>query len=206
MNSNFLVYQIFPKILSTSMIKISDNEELILHNLIKETSYYKVDDNVDLPLIYASHNKFILNDDKLIFLKNYITKEFNRFKNNVLQYHNTSFEMTTSWLTKTPKNHFSDYHYHSNCMFSGIFYFDNSSNLEIRDFESKQFLVLPQTYNDFNAITYTIKPKKNMIVFFDSRLHHKVQKNNFDETRYSLAFNFIPKGQLGAGDSQVFLK
>tara|TARA_Y100000004_G_scaffold13011_1_gene13895 strand:+ start:1581 stop:2195 length:615 start_codon:yes stop_codon:yes gene_type:complete len=203
--SKFSVYQIFPKILSTSIINIDKEEDKILQDLITKADYYKVGEEQDLPICYASTNKFILNDTKILFLKNYILNEFNKFKNVVLNLNNTQFELTTSWLTKTPKNHFSNFHNHSNCMFSGIFYFDDSSDLLLNDYTIKQFYVIPKSYNDYNADSYTIKPKKNMMVFFDSRLHHRITKNLNEKTRYSLAFNFIPKGHIGIGDSQAVI-
>tara|TARA_B100000424_G_scaffold211358_1_gene168794 strand:- start:470 stop:1084 length:615 start_codon:yes stop_codon:yes gene_type:complete len=203
--SKLSVYQLFPKILSTSIINVSDNEDTILQDLITKVDYYKVGKEQDLPLCYASTNKFILNDSKFTFLKNYILDEFDRFKNIVFNLNDTSFELTTSWLTKTPKNHFSNFHNHSNCMFSGIFYFDDSSDLLFNDYSIKQFYVIPKSYNDLNADSYTIKPKKNMIVFFDSRLHHRITKNTNEQNRYSLAFNFMPKGRIGIGDSQAII-
>ena len=79
--SKLSVYQLFPKILSTSIINVSDNEDTILQDLITKVDYYKVGKEQDLPLCYASTNKFILNDSKFTFLKNYILDEFDRFKN-----------------------------------------------------------------------------------------------------------------------------
>ena len=45
------------------------------------------------------------------------------------------------------------------------------------------------------------KIEEDDIVFFPSCMHHKQLKNNSQDIRYSLAFNFMPKGKTGRGDS-----
>ena len=49
---------------------------------------------------------------------------------------------------------------------------------------------------------WRLQPKKNMIVFFPSYLHHRIEKNTFDEVRHSLAFNIMPDGTTGVVDSE----
>ena len=40
-----------------------------------------------------------------------------------------------------------------------------------------------------------------MLIIFPSYLHHKIEKNTFDEVRHSLAFNVMPDGIIGENDS-----
>ena len=150
----------------------------------------------DILLFLIQRNKLTAQDKSII----------NEFKNSIMRLNDTIFEMGTSWFTKTPKGFFSNFHSHNNCMFSGVFYFDDSSDLQFQDHSTKQFYVVPNKYNDFNCDAYTIIPKKNMIVFFDSRLFHAITPNNSDMMRYSLAFNFIPTRGLHEGDSQICFK
>ena len=40
-----------------------------------------------------------------------------------------------------------------------------------------------------------------MLLFFPSYLWHTILNNHSDKPRYSLAFNLIPLGHYGSGDS-----
>ena len=88
---------------------------------------------------------------------------------------------------------------HSNCWFSGVYYFQDSySGLEFknpieRDIDLK---------NNKLTNNWRLQPKKNMLVFFPSYLHHRIEKNTFDEVRHSLAFNIMPDGTTGVVDSE----
>ena len=182
--NHFTYYQLFPLMLTSSFLQMTDEQNMYVKDYLSGLESEEAG--------FSSKNKFILNDKKLSFFRDIIMNEFNDFKNSIMQ-----FNDTTSWFTETPKEHFSDFHNHSNSMFSGVFYFDDSSDIEFRDFSTRQFYVVPNKYNDFNCDAYTIQPKKNMIIFFDSRLYHKVTVNNLDKTRYSLAFNTWVKGDFG---------
>ena len=202
--SHFTHYPLFPQILTTSTLEVNDEQNNFLRDYVSKVDYTHNEFRPMLPL--ASKDMFILNNGELLFFKDMIMREFNNFKNSIMRLNDTTFEMTTSWFTKTPKGCFSNFHNHSNSMFSGIFYFDDSSDLQFQDHSTKQFYVVPNKYNDFNCDAYTIIPKKNMIVFFDSRLFHAITPNNSDMMRYSLAFNFIPTRGLHEGDSQICFK
>ena len=203
--SNSTIYQLFPKMLTTSILNLSDGQNISLKDYVSKTECTQSSDT-SIPSCYGSKDKFILNDSRLKFFKNIIMHEFDEFKNSIMRLDDTTFEMTTSWMTKTPKGHFSTFHNHSNSMFSGVFYFDDSSDIEFIDLSTRQFYAVPNQYNDYNCDAYIIEPKKNMVIFFDSRLYHKVAPNNLDATRYSLAFNFIPTSGIGQGDSQICFK
>ena len=43
--------------------------------------------------------------------------------------------------------------------------------------------------------------KKNMVIFFPSYLEHSILNNTSKKPRHSLAFNLIPFGKYGVGDS-----
>ena len=202
--SHFTNYPLFPQILTTSILEVTDEQSIFLRNYMNKIDYIGVKSS---PMhSFASNDRFVLNNSELLFFKDMIMHEFNNFKNSVMQLYDTTFEMTTSWFTKTPKGYSSDFHTHNNSMFSGVYYFDDSSNLQFTDYSIRRFYLLPNEWNDFNCSNYSIQPKKNMIVFFDSRLYHRVTPNNDDMTRYSLAFNFIPTSNPLDGDSQICFK
>ena len=53
-----------------------------------------------------------------------------------------------------------------------------------------------------SLLNWRLQPKKNMLIIFPSYLHHKIEKNTFDEVRHSLAFNVMPDGATGDVDSK----
>ncbi len=195
------VYPLF----SSNVVVIEVEESL--HSLQKIKEYEFIDTKSpgsDNCLI--TKNRKILNDfSRIKFL---IQKHFDNFKNNVLNYEKTKFEITTSWGTKLVQNCTSQFHSHMNCMYSGILYFDeydsNSGMLEFETpFITQQIAVIPTQYNIVNARVYGFKPKKNLLVFFPSYLRHRITTHLSEKERYSLAFNFIPTGKIGEGDSYV---
>lgn len=136
-----------------------------------------------------------------------IEKYFCFYKDNVLKYQNIDFKMTTSWATRTTKNTFSEFHCHRNCMFSGILYLDNDKDAAPIEFESRnnqeQIFILPTEYTPLNAIRWSYKPQKNMMLIFPSYLYHRIGVHNSLQPRYSIAFNFFPEGKLGVYDSTL---
>lgn len=156
----------------------------------------------------ASEIKDTLKNKKFYFLKKLIMIEFNKFKKEYLKYEN-NFKITTSWFTKTLPNQTSNYHNHKNCMFSGILYIqanENSGGINFINYNNNSsFQINCKEYNQYNAADYTIFPKNGLLIFFPSEIHHKILKNNSNNIRYSLAFNFFPTGYLGDGDSSINL-
>ena len=59
----------------------------------------------------------------------------------------------------------------------------------------------PTEWNLLNSSSWVIKPAPNEVVIFPSYLFHEVTFHGASEDRYSLAFNFFPKGPLGKSDS-----
>ena len=143
----------------------------------------------------------ILELPELIGVKRTINVHFAEFLRE-LGVENTSFVMTTSWITRLLENRHIHSHNHTNSWFSGLLYFDG-------DYTDAVPLLLqrPQAlfssfsipmYDEWNhAVGHTITPSHNKLVFFPSYLTHKTEANISKNIRYSLAFNFFPKGKLG---------
>ena len=121
------------------------------------------------------------------------------------------FMITTSWFSGMKKGDFTRYHKHQNSFYSGVYYYDeydeNTAPLEfLNPLEyHKSHLIVPSKdqYNILNGDSYCIRPKKKMLLLFPSYLKHKVGQNTTKKTRLSLAFNIIPVGSYGHGDSSI---
>ena len=157
---------------------------------------------------HTTSDKYVLNS--LPEIKNIFSNYFSNFKNTILGLQTTDFIMTTSWGTKTDKNGFCQFHNHKNSVYSAVFYYDeiNSGNLEflspILNLESVQ-LNESSSDNFLFSKSFYVEPQKGLLVFFPSYLMHRITKNNSKNSRYSLAMNFFPTGEIGSGDSSIKL-
>lgn len=123
--------------------------------------------------------------------------------NGVLGY-GTDLRITTSWFTKTEQGGTCVEHNHCNSWYSGVFYFDEYDNdvapiTFAQDFPA--IFVDPANPNFLNSSSLTVKPHSGMMLLFSSDIRHKVLKHGSSTVRYSLAFNVMPRGTVGIGDS-----
>ena len=147
-------------------------------------------------------------------IKKILLDHFISFSDGVLGL-NCNFEITTSWLTKCEKGEESRLHLHGNSFWSGVYYYGEnyceSSSIEfehplinhIRDYG---FYVIPEKETQYNKLAQRVIPSKNMLVLFPSYLKHRIVTHTSDIPRYSLAFNIVPIGHYGGGDSQYDTK
>ena len=109
-------------------------------------------------------------------------------------------KMTTSWLTAIEPDETPVMHRHTNSWFSGVYYFQDSpyTGLEFKNPIERDIDLVTKG----SLLNWRLQPKKNMLIIFPSYLHHKIEKNTFDEVRHSLAFNVMPDGATGDVDSE----
>jgi len=193
------ILPLFSKVIYANDLNIDTTKVLKELKENFETSGYKylTDGNLNISLVGS--NKSILENKNFRSLKIIIEKEFKKYVQNVLRYEN-KFKITTSWVTKSKPNQESNYHNHNNCMFSGVLYLkadENSGGIDFLNFENNRFLLKAKDYNIFNGRNYTLDAKQGRILFFPSEMYHKILKNKSQEDRYSLAFNFMPIGNIG---------
>ena len=140
-------------------------------------------------------------------LKKALLDEFNHYKDTCLHYEDTDFFITTSWVTKCIPNSSSHKHNHQNALYSGVLYFQEGEDFGGIRFSNENLmpqqilLKEPTEWNLLNSSSWVIKPAPNEVVIFPSYLFHEVTFHGASEDRYSLAFNFFPKGPLGKSDS-----
>ena len=211
MTAQFELYPLFNKPIANTNVPLDDIEQSILLEYLRTENwntanqYDKIADNT---MSKINKNIYVLEKKELFFLKKKIEKVFNEYKNKILRYENVNFRITTSWFTKTEYGQKSDFHKHSNCMFSAVFYINqptNSATITFKIFEDKSFLITPVEWNIYNATGWTFNPKKHDLLIFPSETYHKIDKHLSNEERYSLALNFLPIGKIGESDSELCL-
>lgn len=174
-----------------------------LKDILTKTDWISDTENTGSNGAY-SNNRNVL--DNHINIKQNLEVICNSAINGVLGY-GTNLKITTSWFTKTELGGSCLEHIHCNSWYSGVLYFDdydtNSAPLTfIKDFPA--IFVNPSNPNFLNSSSLTIKPESGMIILFPSEVRHKVLNHSSSISRYSLAFNIMPIGLVGVGDSTYY--
>ena len=83
----------------------------------------------------------------------------------------------------------------------------DSGNISFMNYkQDDMFQLKPSKFNMYNNDSYELIPQPGMIIFFPSQIHHKILTNKSNLTRYSLACNFVPTGDIYYKDTDCYLK
>ena len=163
----------------------------------------------------VSKNKKILDEEKFSDLKGYIEKHMNKFYFDYLRSSQGQPVHTGSWINVHKPNDASPKHVHCNSCFSGVFYLrapDNSGGLKFSSGHETGYHTtsttygLPVMHNALNCAHFVKQTFNNLLVIFPSHLIHSTEKNNSEQDRYSLAFNYFVEGELGNDTGRVNIK
>ena len=141
-------------------------------------------------------------------MKQMFTHISNRLIKEGLNYDN-ELEISSSWFTKTHKGESSPMHDHKNCVFSAVYYYGDYDD-KVGNLIFKNPIVNLTSYrlnvgksNKFNTYDIEVTPQSGSLLIFPSYVSHKIDVHKSDIPRLSLAFNMVPVGQYGIGDSQA---
>jgi len=198
--NNFSVLPLFP----TTLGAVTISEDFSNLEKIKEFAYTDITSD-------ESFNSFKSEDNQLLSKfpneKEILLSYFNNFKNDILALNDNEFAISSSWATRVEKNGFCQLHDHKNSFYSGVLYLDSVTAggdiLFQNPITTGSFLLNPVEWNTFNFETYQLRPEKNLLILFPSYLKHRINKYLGTEARYSIAFNIVPIGKFGRGDSIV---
>jgi len=201
------ILKLFPEVVYTKILDVDIKPYIDpLKELVWNDSGHL---NNRLTVSSASQDLYIFENPTFKPLGDVIMNEFNLFKDDVLNYDANDFIFTTSWGTRTEPLQDTEWHNHHTCLYSGIFYMQvakDTGNLLLQDFNKKNLSLTPSSYNEYNSVSWQIEPQEKMLVLFPSHLYHKIGRNmNKSTARYSIAFNFMPIGDMGKGDSKLVL-
>lgn len=199
------LYPVFPHTIAVSTLKDSEVDDNALDYVSKleyqETAYEE------------SHSKSRSSTSfdvlaHLPVLRKAIMDRFYELKDKYLFHTLNDFVITTSWSTRTRKGDYSKFHNHRNCFYSGVYYFggdDKTGKIRFNNPFRKTWWVESTRLNELNMDQFGIAPHKNLVVFFPSYIDHAIQEHQSDTTRYSIAFNLMPVGELGQEDSWAYI-
>ena len=160
MQDTIHVLPLFSFVCHPCNFKLSEEQNNIILDVANNIEY-----NDDYKINHIRSKTIYLFQDvpELKFLGDMILDQFYKFKDTALRYENTDFRLTTSWITKTQPGEGSFFHNHNNCMYSGVFYFNNDEQHTALTFTNFAFqtsyTIEPTEYNDFNSTSWTYKPK-----------------------------------------------
>jgi len=197
------IIPIFPEaVLHASKLEVNSNEILnFCKNLSFEKTNFSKNNNSNS---YASTNLNVFNE--LIDLKEKIKKNVDHYLFEVLKY-KMNYKFLNSWATKTTPSGFSHSHTHHNTFLSGVYYPVGHENFKISFLKKDNDFwdIETSEINLFNIKSlYVDIVDNNTLLLFPSSLKHRIEKNDSDMDRYSIAFNINPKGEIGSGDSRIY--
>lgn len=123
---------------------------------------------------------------------------------------NVALERVSSWVNM---HHYSDWaqeHFHSNSFISGVWYLQTPENCGDLCMHSPHIAFgLPIDYskvenNEYNSHTWIFSSSKDTLYIFPSTLKHSVFRNESEDTRISVAFNYYARGVLKTEDVLIY--
>jgi len=200
-------FKIFSKVVHSNILNITEEERLLTLDILKKEEFREAGTGTgqdNLP--YTSDNLYILDKPELSFLKNKIMEYVHYFMWDIMKYNNNNFKMTTSWIAKSSPGQTSHWHNHNNCFYSGVFYVDtheNCGDIKFTSMDNRRYSLIVSEYNEMNSVEFYVKPDNLRLLLFPAETYHQVAKNESIKDRYSIAFNVMPTGLIGRGDSQL---
>jgi len=151
-----------------------------------------------------SENNYVLDLPEYKQLRDKLAYFVNDFANNVLCFAG-EFDITQSWVSIKRPYQMHTPHIHANSIISGVLYFDNIEGAEgivfHKNIDPSDYVMRPalSTFVDtvYKHTETQLTVENHMLVMFPSYLKHGVMLNQSQVNRYSLAFNAMPKHQLG---------
>jgi uncharacterized protein (TIGR02466 family) len=176
-----------------SLEDLSDQENNFIQNINYELN------NSEYLDASNSINKYILDHESLINLKNRIQNCLNMYKQNIMGCDQELY-ITNSWSNSLQKNKRHSLHHHLNSIVSGVYYVDVNKNHPGIRFENPSKLWplswKRNKFNNFNSESHLETVQKNTLIIFPSLLWHSVGINQLDQKRISFSFNTFFKGEI----------
>jgi uncharacterized protein (TIGR02466 family) len=201
-NEQNVIFPLFSKIIFATDTKYKNNQLRPILQEIKIKKFKKVSHSA-----FMSEDIHVLNSKNLKTLKKMLEQKVEIYTNSFLRYKN-KFQITTSWFTNVKKEGYSEYHNHSNSMFSGTFYIQanvEQDKIAFENYNNPTWLLEPVENTIYNCRQYNFNVHPGLLILFPSETYHRIQPNLNSEERISLAFNIIPKGFIGSNDNSLNL-
>ena len=192
--------QLFPTPLLIVPYEESIDEELAY---LKTISYRELQQNGN----YRSDDSYLLRNEELKNIKNFLGEAVDKFTKNVLQ-SKQRLVITQSWANRNPKGSKHHEHVHPNSIISGVMYFQINEKLPPIQFSKANqdgMKLDPIKYNHVNSESFMLPCKPGELILFPSSLKHSVPINMSEEDRISVSFNTFCIDAIGSEQSLTHL-
>jgi uncharacterized protein (TIGR02466 family) len=155
-----------------------------------------------------SNNSYILNEPECVEVKKFVLEQVKEFADTVLLYDYDTYELSQSWVSRKQPGQHHTMHTHPNSMISGVFYYGEpapktpaikfhkmSAGLNVNQLQAKT--KPDKRPSKYAWTTFSLEFKPGLLALFPSYLFHSVPINESDKVRSSVAFNVVPKNNLG---------
>ena len=170
---------------------------------LKTLSYRRQKDNGN----FRSDDSYLLRQEKLKNIKNFLGESVNKFTTNVLN-SKQRLIITQCWANRNPKGSRHHEHVHPNSIISGVMYFQINEKLPPINFSKtiqEGIKLDPVKYNHVNSESFMLPCKPGELILFPSSLKHSVPINQGDEDRISVSFNTFSIDALGSEQALTHL-
>ena len=170
---------------------------------LKTLSYRRQKDNGN----FRSDDSYLLRQEKLKSIKNFLGESVNKFTTNVLN-SKQRLIITQCWANRNPKGSRHHEHVHPNSIISGVMYFQINEKLPPIQFSKTNqdgVKLDPEKYNHVNSESFMLPCKPGELILFPSSLKHSVPINHGDEDRISISFNTFSIDALGSEQALTHL-
>ena len=192
--------QLFPTPLLIVPYEQSIDEELAY---LKTISYREQQQNGN----YRSDDSYLLRNEELKNIKNFLGEAVDKFTKNVLQ-SKQRLVITQCWANRNPKGSKHHEHVHPNSIISGVMYFQINEKLPPIQFSKANqdgMKLDPIKYNHINSESFMLPCKPGELILFPSSLKHSVPINQGDEDRISMSFNTFSIDAIGSEQALTHL-
>ena len=155
-----------------------------------------------------SANSYILNEPECVEMKKYVLEHVKEYAENILLYEYDSYELSQSWVSRKLPGQHHTMHTHPNSLMSGVFYYGEPSpktpaikfhkmkgGMNVNQLQAKT--QADKRSSEFAWEEFSVQFEPGLLVLFPSYLFHSVPMNQSDKVRSSVAFNVVPKSNLG---------
>ena len=156
---------------------------------------------------YRSDDSYLLRNEELKNIKNFLGEAVDKFTKNVLQ-SKQRLVITQCWANRNPKGSKHHEHVHPNSIISGVMYFQINEKLPPIQFSKANqdgMKLDPIKYNHVNSESFMLPCKPGELILFPSSLKHSVPINQGDEDRISMSFNTFSIDAIGSEQALTHL-
>lgn len=165
--------------------------------------------------LWFSENKNIFDLDGFVDLKYQVDNIVKHFCVHGLGLsEDLDFQCNGSWYNKFYPGDWAGAHFHANSFISGVLYLNtpiDSGGIVFHNDTHRSNLFGPffnppfGKYTKFNGSTMTFEPEQGDVYLFPSSIPHSVERNDSQEVRESIAFDYMICGRIYSTTNTLFV-